>query len=54
VLDTEKTLQVACAATQKNTVSSQPTTITAVQVESVTRIPTEHPGEFVSPKDAHL
>jgi hypothetical protein len=40
VLDTEKTLQVACAATQKDTVSSQPTTITAIQVESVTRIPT--------------
>lgn len=38
VLDTEKTLQVACAATQSNTVQSQPTTITAIQVESVTRI----------------
>jgi hypothetical protein len=40
VLDTEKTLPVACVATQKNMVSSQPTTITAIQVESVTRIPT--------------
>ena len=37
VLDTPKTLQVACQATQKSTVSSQPTTITAIQVESVTR-----------------
>jgi len=38
VLDTSKTLQVGCVATQGNTVSSQPTTITAIQVESVTRI----------------
>jgi hypothetical protein len=38
VLDAPKTLQVGCVATQKNTVSSQPTTITAIQVESVTRI----------------
>jgi hypothetical protein len=40
VLDEPTTLQVGCVATQKNTVSSQPTTITAIQVESVTRIPT--------------
>lgn len=39
VLDKPKTLQVGCVATQKTTVSSQPTTITAIQVESVTRIP---------------
>jgi hypothetical protein len=38
VLDTPKTLQVGCVATQKITVSSQPTTITAIEVESVTRI----------------
>ena len=38
VLDTPTTLQVACVATRKNTVSSQPTTITAIEVESVTRI----------------
>jgi len=40
VLDKPKTLQVGCRTTQKNTVSSQPTTITAIQVESVTRIET--------------
>ena len=40
VLDKPKTLQVGCVATQKNTVSSQPTTVTAIQVESVTRIRT--------------
>ena len=38
VLDTPKTLQVVCVATRKNTISSQPTTITAIEVESVTRI----------------
>ena len=38
VLDKPKTLQVGCRATEKNTVSSQPTTITAIQVESVNRI----------------
>ena len=38
VLDTPTTLQVACVATRKNTVSSQPTTIAAIEVESVTRI----------------
>ena len=38
VLDKPKTLQVVCTATQANTVSSQPTTITAIQVGSVTRI----------------
>jgi hypothetical protein len=37
-LDTRRTLQVGCVATQPNTVSSQPTTITAIQMESVTRI----------------
>jgi hypothetical protein len=36
-LDRPKTLQVGCVATRKLTVSSQPTTITAIQVESVTR-----------------
>ena len=38
VLDKPKTLQVVCTASQANTVSSQPTTITAIQVGSVTRI----------------
>jgi hypothetical protein len=37
VLDSPKTLQVGCLATQKDMVASQPTTITAIQVESVTR-----------------
>ena len=36
-LDTPQTLQVGCVATYPN-VASQPTTITAIQVESVTRI----------------
>jgi hypothetical protein len=35
VLDRPGTLQVGCRATQKNMVSSQPSTITAIQVESV-------------------
>lgn len=38
VLDKPKTLQVVCSAAQANMVSSQPTTITAIQVGSVTRI----------------
>jgi hypothetical protein len=38
VLDTLKTLQVACVASPANSVVSQPTTITAIEVESVTRI----------------
>ena len=38
VLDTHKTLQIACVATQQGLVTSQPTTITAIQVESVTRL----------------
>jgi hypothetical protein len=38
VLDKPKTLQVVCTAAQANIVSSQPTTITAIQVVSVTRI----------------
>jgi len=38
VLDKPKTLQVGCRATEKSTVSSQPTTTTAIQVESVNRI----------------
>jgi hypothetical protein len=38
VLDKPKTLQVVCTAAQANTVSSQPTTITAIQAGSVTRI----------------
>jgi hypothetical protein len=35
VLDVPKTLEVGCVATQNNAVASQPTTITAIQVESV-------------------
>jgi hypothetical protein len=38
VLNQQKTLQVVCTATQANTVSSQPTTITAIQVESLTHV----------------
>ena len=37
VLDTPKTLEVGCVATQNNAVASQPTTITAIQVASVAR-----------------
>jgi hypothetical protein len=37
-LDRPRTVQIGCVATQALTVSSQPTTITAIQVESVTRI----------------
>ena len=36
VLTQQNTLQVVCTATQPNIVSSQPTTITAVQVPSLT------------------
>ncbi len=42
-LDGAQTLQVGCVATQPDTVSSQPTTITAIQVESVTRIRDQGP-----------
>jgi hypothetical protein len=37
-LDKPQTLQVGCVATFPDQVSSQPTTITAIQVESVSRI----------------
>ena len=37
VLDVPKTLEVGCVATQNNAVASQPTTITAIQVELVAR-----------------
>jgi hypothetical protein len=43
-LDRPHTVQVGCVATQPYTVSSQPTTITAIQVESVTRIQDQFPG----------
>jgi hypothetical protein len=43
-LDRRQTVQVGCVATQPYTVSSQPTTITAIQVESVTRIRDQSPG----------
>jgi hypothetical protein len=43
-LDRRRTVQVGCVATQPDTVSSQPTTITAIQVESVTRIRDQFPG----------
>jgi hypothetical protein len=38
VLDTPQTLQVACVAIPSNAAVSQPTTITAIEVGSVTRI----------------
>ncbi len=38
VLDKPKTLQVGCVATPANSAVSQPTTITAIEVGSVTRI----------------
>jgi hypothetical protein len=38
VLNQQKTLQVMCTATQPNIVSSQPTTITAIQVPSLTHV----------------
>jgi hypothetical protein len=43
-LDRRQTVQVGCVATEPDTVSSQPTTITAIQVESVTRIRDWFPG----------
>ena len=43
-LDRRQTVQVGCVATQPDTVSSQQTTITAIQVESVTRIRDQSPG----------
>lgn len=43
-IDTLQTLQVGCTATQPNVVYSQPTTITAIQVDSMTRIPDQFPG----------
>lgn len=42
-LDTPQTLQVGCVATYPEAVSSQPTTITAIQVASVTRIRDQFP-----------
>ncbi len=42
-LDRPQTIQVGCVATEPATVSSQPTTITAIQVESVTRIRDQYP-----------
>jgi hypothetical protein len=38
VLDRSRKLAIACVATQPGLVTSQPTTITAIQVESVTKI----------------
>jgi hypothetical protein len=38
VLDAPTTLQIGCIANKKDTIASLPTTITAVQVESLTRI----------------
>jgi hypothetical protein len=38
VLNQQKTLQVMCTATQPNIVSSQPTTISAIQVPSLTHV----------------
>ena len=43
-LDRPQTVQVGCVASQTTFVSSQPTTITAIQVESVTRIQDQSPG----------
>ena len=43
-LDRRQTVQVGCVATEPDTVSSQPTTITAIQVESLTRIRDQFPG----------
>lgn len=43
-LDRRQTVQVGCVATEPDTVLSQPTTITAIQVESVTRIRDQFPG----------
>lgn len=42
-LDRPRTLQVGCVATQPDTACSQPTTITAIQVGSVTRIRDQYP-----------
>jgi hypothetical protein len=43
-LDKRQTVQVGCVATQPDMVSSQQTTITAIQVDSVTRIRDQFPG----------
>lgn len=37
-LDTRRTIQVGCVTTEAGRLSSQPTTITAIQVDSATRI----------------
>jgi hypothetical protein len=49
-LDRPQTIQVGCMATQPGTVSSQPTTITAIQVESVTRIRDQYPRRLWPPE----
>lgn len=43
-LDTTQTLQVGCVASQPDIIMSQQTTITAIQVDSVTRIRNQAPG----------
>jgi hypothetical protein len=42
-LETRQTLQVGCVAAQPYTIESQQTTITAIQVDSVTRIRNQTP-----------
>jgi hypothetical protein len=53
-LDRPQTVQVGCVATQPDTVSSQPTTITAIQVESVTRIRDQYPRGLRPPEPRPL
>jgi hypothetical protein len=49
-LDRPRTIQVGCMAAEPETVSSQPTTITAIQVGSVTRIQDQYPRRLALPE----
>lgn len=52
-INTLQTLQVACRASPPDVVYSQPSTITAIQVESLTRIQNQWPGELLLLEPRH-
>jgi hypothetical protein len=52
-LETTQTLQVGCLAARPNTIESQQTTITAIQVDSMTRIRNQAPGITEVPETAN-
>ena len=52
-LETTQTLQVGCRAAQPCTIQSQQTTITAIQVDSMTRIRNQAPGITEAPEAAN-